>query len=151
MTPCSWTHNLTLAVLLLALSGCEPAPLGELVPAQVGDVSVRIMIARDAASRRQGLMGRQSLGQDEGLLLVFPKEHKIRLWMLNTSLPLDAGFFDRDGVMVGSVSMKPDGGKRIHSSPAPAVYALEMNRGWFKRNGIRPGARLHLPNKVVGE
>jgi uncharacterized protein len=85
------------------------------------------------------------------LLLVFPEQKIIRLWMLNTSLPLDAGFFDRDGVLVGTVYMKPDGGKRIHRSPAPAVYALEMNRGWFERNGIRPGARLQLPHKVQGE
>ncbi len=145
-----WTRYLMVGFLALALSGCEPAPVGELVSARVDDVSVRIVIAKDAEDRRQGLMGRQSLGQDEGMLLVFPQEKIIRLWMLNTSLPLDAGFFDQDGVMVGSVSMKPDGGKQIHQSPVPAVYALEMNRGWFERNGIRVGARLHLPNKVEG-
>lgn len=141
------------SVLLLTLSiiGWNPVAGEGLISARVDEVELRITVAGDDASRRQGLMGRQSMGQDEGVLLVYPSERVIRLWMLNTRLPLDVGFFDRDGVMVGGASMEPDGGMRIHESPQPALYALEMNRGWFERNSIRTGARLHLPFKLKGE
>lgn len=147
---CSWLRYLVVVLLVLPISGCEPMLGGGLVSARVDDVTIRIAVAKDEDSRRQGLMGRESMEQDEGMLLVFPKEKIIRLWMLNTHLPLDAGFFDKDGVMVGIVSMTPDGGKQIHQSPAPAVYALEMNRGWFAQNDIKPGAKLYLPYKIEG-
>jgi len=142
---------LSVLLLVLSISGCESVTGEKLVSARVDQVKLRIAIARDAGSRRQGLMGRQSMGQDEGMLLVYPSERNIRLWMLNTQLPLDVGFFDRDGVMVGGISMEPDGGRKIHESQQPALYALEMNRGWFERNRIGIGARLHLPIRVKGK
>ncbi len=136
--------------LSLSISGCEFFPSAKLVSARVDDVLIQVAVAADEESRRQGVMGRDSMESDEGMLLVYPKEKIIKLWMLNTHLPLDAGFFDSDGVLVGVVSMNPDGGKQIHASPKPAIYALEMNQGWFERKGIRPGARLKLPYKIEG-
>jgi uncharacterized membrane protein (UPF0127 family) len=97
-----------------------------------------------------GLMQRQDLGRDEGMLLVFPAPRVQQIWMLNTPIPLDAGFFDADGVLLNTVSMSPDGGRTIHESTGPAIYALEMNIGWFERNGLSPGARLNLPLPIVG-
>ncbi|MCP4126608.1 MAG: DUF192 domain-containing protein [Gammaproteobacteria bacterium] len=138
-------------LLALSVSSCEFVNRNELVAARVDGIELQITIAMDDVSRGQGLMGRQSLEMDEGMLLVYPREGVISLWMLNTHLPLDVGFFDRNRVMVGSLSMEPDGGKKIHSSPKPAMYALEMSRGWFERNRIGVGARLQLPSGVRGE
>ena len=90
------------------------------------------------------------LEEDHGMLLVFPREKELKIWMLNTPLPLDVGFFDRHGVLINSLSMEPDGGAVVHHSDAPALFALEMNQGWFKRNGIGKGARLNLPHAIVG-
>ena len=139
--------NRWLPVLLLVLffSSYKPVNGDGLVPMQIGEVGLRATIAMDESSRRQGLMGRQSMAQDEGMLLVYPSEWIIRLWMLNTYIPLDVGFFDRHGILVGITSMEPDGGAKIHTSLRPAKYALEMNWGWFKHNKIQIGARLKLP------
>ncbi len=63
---------------------------------------------------------------------------------------LDVGFFDTAGVLLNIVSMEPDGGETIYHSSASALYALEMNRGWFERKGIRPGAHLQLPRVIRG-
>ncbi len=134
--------------LLLFLSGYVMADGDDLVSLRVGEARVSATIAMDEEARRQGLMWRKSMARDEGILLIYPSEGIIRLWMLNTYIPLDVGFFDRHGVLVGTVSMEPDGGKRLHNSPRPAMYALEMNRGWFKRNKIELGARLQLPKSV---
>ncbi len=93
-------------------------------------------------------MQRPSLAADEGMLLVFPRALVLEMWMLNTLIPLDVGFFDRQGRLINWLSMEPDGGRRIHTSSAPARYALEMNQGWFTRHHIRAGARLVLPHPV---
>ncbi len=142
---------LSLLLLVLSLIGCEFLNADGLVSARVDDIEVHIAIASDTESRRQGLMGRASMGRDEGMLLAYPRQLIIRLWMLSTHLPLDVGFFDRDGILVGITSMEPDGGIKIHQSPRPCVYALEMNRGWFAQNNIQVGARLFLPQEVQAE
>ncbi len=135
-------------LFLTLLFGCSDANRVEI---QVNNVNAWVELAATPEGRRQGLMGRDVLGRDEGMLLVFPDERIIEMWMLNTEIPLDVGFFDRSGRLLQWLTMLPDGGKRIYASPAPALYALEMNRGWFQRFGLRPGAQLHLPEPVVGK
>ena len=136
-----------LLLFVLLLPGCGQ---DERIEIQVGQVSARVELASTGDARRQGLMGRRSLGQDQGMLMVFPHERTIQIWMLNMEMPIDIGFFDHNGVLLDWRSMEPDGGKRIYASPAPALYALEMNQGWFNRHGLQLGAYLHLPAPVVG-
>ena len=115
-----------------------------LVDIRVGGVGARVELAVTDEHRRRGLMQRQSLAADEGLLMVFPETQVVQLWMLNVPIPLDVGFFDDSGALLHTLSMQPDGGRRIYRSSAPARYALEMNSGWFDRHGIGPGARLEI-------
>ncbi len=142
---------LSLLLLVVSATGCEFLNADGLVSARVDDIEVHIAIASDIESRRQGLMGRASMGPDQGMLLAYPRQLIIRLWMLDTHLPLDVGFFDRDGILVGITSMEPDGGRKVHQAPQPCMYALEMNRGWFARNNIQLGARLSLPQEAPAE
>ena len=134
-------------VFLLALQGCD----SERVIVHVDDVPARVELALTEDERALGLMHREAMGQDEGMLLVMPRPRVIRIWMLNTRIPLDVGFFDETGRLLNVASMAPDGGEKIHRSAAPALYALEMNLGWFRRHGIEPGAPLRLPGPVVAE
>ncbi len=142
-----------LAWLLLGLCAILPGSVetnsGLQIPIRVGQVVVRVEVAATPERRRKGLMQRRHLMPDEGLLLVFPQPKIIVLWMLNTPLPLDVGFFDQEGVLISFLTMQPDGGKTIHRSPGPALYALEMNQGWFESNGVR-GMQLRLPYSLVG-
>ena len=138
-----------LPVMALLLTGC-PDISRELIVVRVDGVTIRVSVAATDDTRRRGLMQRQHLEENEGMLFVYPDQKILRLWMLDTPLPLDAGFFDRDGVMVGHLSMRSDGGMHTYASPAPAMYALEMSHGWFVRNGITPGARLALPYTIEG-
>lgn len=130
-----------LLLLFLLLPGCSGDGL---VGIRVGNSTARVELSITPEARREGLMGRTSLGADEGLLMVFPQEQTIEIWMLNMRIPLDVAFFDRDGVLLEWSSMEPDGGRRIYASPRPARYVLEMNRGWFGRHRLQPGARLQI-------
>lgn len=137
---------LMLATALLA--GClEPRR----VTVQVSNINAQVEVAATPKERQRGLMHRAALGKDEGLLMVFPLPQEVSLWMLNTPIPLDVGFFDDQGVLRAVVSMEPDGGKQLHHSPPDTRYALEMNRGWFARYALAPGVRLKLPHAITGE
>jgi uncharacterized protein len=144
-----------IAATLLGLLGLLGIAEGEAAEPQrlriqVDGVAALVEVAADPESRGQGLMHRRELGADEGMLLVLPKEQPAYLWMLNTHIPLDAGFFDGRGVLAGYSPMQPDGGKQVHASPGPALYVLEMPQGWFDRHGLGPGARLELPFPIQG-
>jgi len=132
-------------LLLLLLSACDRR---QQIRIEVGQASAMVELASTPEQRRQGLMGRTELGPDQGMLLVFPSPDVLNIWMLNTPLPLDVGFFDAGGRLVNTVSMWPDGGMQIHASQAPALYALEMNLGWFAGQGVKPGDQLKLPFPV---
>jgi len=135
-------------LLFLLLSGCGQEAL---IDIQVEQAAARVELASTGDARRQGLMGRRSLGRDRGMLMVFPRERTVQIWMLNMEMPIDVGFFDRHGRLLDWSSMEPDGGNRIYGSPAPALYALEMNKGWFKRHRLQAGAQLRLPASIASE
>ncbi len=139
-------RTLLLAVLLpFLLSACN----GEReIRVQVDNINAWVETALTYEQRSEGLMGRESLERDHGMLFVFPEPQILKFWMLNTPLALDVGFFDAGGKLLNVAQMEPDGGKRIYRSAGPALYALEMNRGWFRRHGLRPGVRLHLPEPI---
>ncbi len=123
------------------LTACQPMPK---VTIAVGHVNVLVEVATTEEQRQRGLMYRHRLGLDEGLLMVFPEPQEVSLWMLNTWIPLDVGFFDRQGRLLTVLSMQPDGGQTLHHSPPDTRYALEMNQGWFSRYRLEPGAFLDV-------
>lgn len=110
----------------------------ELVPLRVAGIEIRVEIADDADERQQGLMFRESLEENQGMLFVYPEQRTLGFWMKNTLIPLDIAYIDREGRIVDIQQMEPQT-TETHNSAAPAMYALEMNQGWFEANGIRVG------------
>jgi uncharacterized membrane protein (UPF0127 family) len=102
---------------------------------------VQAEVAATNENRMQGLMFRKSLGQNNGMLFVFPEEGQHCMWMKNTLLPLSVAFMDSKGVIVSIHDMDPQS-EVSHCAAAPARFALEMNRGWFRSKGISSGARI---------
>ncbi len=114
------------------------------VPIKVDTASLWVEIADRPDTRQMGLMFRQSLPQDEGMLFVFEEPQILVFWMRNTFIPLDIAFISPEGVILNIESMRPlDEGPRYRSL-GPARYAIEANQGWFESRGIRPGARVRF-------
>ena len=116
---------------------------------KIGDRTVQAQIAALPPEQQKGLMFRQSMGEDEGMLFVFTTGQPQSFWMRNTILPLDIGYMDPTGELKEIYPMYPHDERLVPSRSRNIQFCLEMNQGWFKRHDIKPGAKLDL--KAVAE
>lgn len=108
---------------------------------RVGTHPVDAEVAQDPQQRSLGLMFRFNLPADRGMLFVFPRAEPLGFWMRNTYIPLSIAYLDAGGTILNILDMKPHD-ESPHPSAGPALYALEMRRGWFAERGIGPGTRV---------
>ena len=111
---------------------------------RVDGIPLQVELARSPEQRRIGLMHREKLAEDAGMLFVFDAEQRLSFWMKNTLIPLDIAYIAADGRIVDIQSMAPLS-QRGHPSRAPARFALEVNQGWFARHGVEVGDRVAIP------
>ena len=98
------------------------------VPLNIGIHLIKAEVAANDAARQQGLMFRQSMGPNEGMVFVFEEDARVCMWMKNTFLPLSIAFLDKDGRILNIEDMQPQT-TDSHCARKPARYALEMNQG----------------------
>jgi uncharacterized membrane protein (UPF0127 family) len=129
-----------LAGVLLLVASAAADPLLT-YPLKIRGHEIRAEIAHTEATRRQGLMFRERLPQNGGMVFVYPVPEVTAMWMKNTRIPLSVAFIDARGRILNIEDMVPLS-EDAHGSKGPAAYALEMNKGWFARRGIRAGDRV---------
>ena len=125
-----------------------PAPSTSSVTFQSGtgeSFSLTVEIADTPDRRALGLMNRESLPDDAGMLFVWPEDTASGFWMKDTLVPLSVAFIDADGKIVDIQDLEPLD-ETLHHSPAPYRYAVEANQGWFAEHGISPGDTATLPD-----
>jgi uncharacterized membrane protein (UPF0127 family) len=130
-----------LAFLWACALACAPDVPGAELPVEtlvVGNVRITAEVAATREDRSRGLMHRESLPEDHGMLFIYPEEAPLAFWMRNTSLPLSIAFADGGGRIFRIADMEPHSEAPVPSG-RPARYALEMNRGWFGRRGVFVG------------
>lgn len=98
-------------------------------------------VAANDQNRQIGLMNRQAMPVQRGMLFVFNHENTHCMWMRNTLLPLSVAFVDAEGKIINIEDMQPQT-ETNHCARRPARYALEMNIGWFAQRGLKPGVKL---------
>src|SRR5262249_27969666 len=99
---------------------------------------ITVEIAREPDELMHGLMFRQSLPADHGMLFVFERESVQQFWMRNTTIPLSIAYADAHGRIVRIADLVPLDEHPV-TSLGPARYALEMNRGWFAAHDVVAG------------
>jgi uncharacterized membrane protein (UPF0127 family) len=108
-----------------------------------GPVRFNVEVAADSESRTRGLMFRNRLPADAGMLFDFPDDHFRAFWMKNTPLPLDMVFIRADGTISSiSPNAKPMSEEPI-TSREPVRAVLEINGGRAAALDIRPGEKMH--------
>lgn len=132
------------AVLLVAAAAPASAqPQAPLPTIQLtaGMHLIKAEVAADFGTRMQGLMFRESLGANAGMLFVFDEPGDQCMWMKNTLIPLSVAFVDPHGVITNIEDMRPQT-EETHCARRPALFALEMSKGWFAQRGIKAGMKL---------
>ena len=128
-----------LCVLMLAT--CTACASGE-PSVELGGRTFAVEIADTSEKQALGLMFRDSMPADHGMLFIFPNEAPRSFWMKNTRIPLDIMYFDKDLKMVSiSADTPPCRVSRCPSYPSskPAMYVLELNAGVASELGVEPG------------
>jgi uncharacterized membrane protein (UPF0127 family) len=109
-------------------------------------VEVQVEVADSPSEQATGLMYRTALGEDRGMLFVYPDERELTFWMKNTLIPLSIAYIDSEGRITDIMDMKPLDDKPPHySSSEPVQYALEVNQGFFDEKGVKVGDHAELP------
>jgi hypothetical protein len=138
----SWSGHARAAAALAALLAlpCTADPLVT-YPLKIKGHSVRAELADTEQARMTGLMFRERLPENAGMLFVYEREDRHAMWMKNTYVPLSVAFIDRRGVILNIEDMEPQT-LDSHAAAGLAKYALEMNRGWFEKRGIKRGDKV---------
>jgi len=139
------TALLTASANSYALKG-EPQPKLNSIVLDIGGHALDTEVAVTPVERQRGLSYRQSLGDDSGMLFVYREQRPLVFTMRETSIPLAIAFMDSNFVILEIHQMKPFA-QEHYPSQNPAQYALEVNAGWFKSHGIKPGMRVNLPKQ----
>lgn len=109
---------------------------------------IQAEVADNFVTRMQGLMHRESLGANDGMLFIFEDAGTQCMWMKNTLIALSVAYLADDGTIVNIEDMKPRT-EDSHCAKKPVRFALEMNRGWFAAKGLRAGAKLRGLEKLT--
>lgn len=128
-----------LALFFIAATSALAQPA--VVQLNAGMYLIRAEVAADFDTRARGLMFRESMPSNGGMLFLFDESSTHCMWMKNTLLPLSVAFIDESGAIINIEDMQPQT-EDSHCARRPARYALEMNRGWFAARGIKAGSRL---------
>jgi len=129
--------------LPLVFLGAACAQAGRLptTTIQVKDIAIKVEVADDAGERARGLQHRESLPADEGMIFVYPTAEPRAFWMEYTIVPLSIAFADAKGRIIQIADMKPLDRTSVPSG-GDAMYALEVNQGWFATHGVQVGDTL---------
>lgn len=117
---------------------------------QIGAKKITVDVAKTREQQEHGLMFREKMPKDEGMLFIFENEQPLSFWMKNTFIDLSIAYIGKDKKIIDIIDMKATSSLQTsypsYPSSKPAKYALEMNQGWFTKNRIKIGDLLRLPS-----
>ncbi len=128
-----------LFVLLILIVNIAYAKTCKIV--KINGVTIKAEIASTPREKARGLMFREKLAGDEGMLFIYQKEGIYQFWMKNTKIPLDIIWIDKDKKIV---FIKKDARPcatscELFSSGINSKYVLEVNSGFSEKNGLKIG------------
>jgi uncharacterized membrane protein (UPF0127 family) len=147
---------LTLALLPTGcLSGSQPSsassPMVKTLPTTtvtLGDKQFTLEISNTDSTRETGLMYRDSMPADHGMIFVFPDPQTVSFYMKNTRIPLDIVFVDPAGKVISVHQMQPYVEYPTTDSESAVRWAIELNLNAASGAGVKPGDQLNIPKEA---
>ena len=123
-----------------------PADVATITTAAGNPVVVHVEVADSPDERATGLMNRESLPQDQGMVFLWEEPIEASFWMKDTLIPLSVGFWDEDGRILAILDMQPCEADPcpVYDPEVPFSGAIEVNQGFFEEHGIERGDRIEL-------
>ena len=137
----------TLLPAFLSCSTHSPVSNKNTYEIKINDKISRAEVAFTQKGRTIGLMFRDALDKDHGMLFIYPQEQSLSFWMKNTKIPLSIAFINSKEVITQIESMAPYS-LMSHTSKEKVKYALEMEQGWFEKNRIKVGSKVGLSPEI---
>jgi hypothetical protein len=140
------------AILLFAFAAhADKGPEFKKSQIKIGGQVISVELAENDEQRAYGLMYRDHLDANSGMLFMFDYEMPLNFWMKNTFIDLSIGYFNKSRTLVDIKEMKKTSVMSVnpptYPSKVPAKYALEMNKGWFTKHHIKVGAQFEFVNE----
>ena len=135
---------LKIFVLMMALCGCQKLKPLTIQTGQ-GDVVYHVEVASTDAERIKGLMWREHLRTDSGMIFLFSDDHPqpVAMWMKNTLISLDMLFLSKEFQIIGIVqNTKPMSLDMIRPTTQYVAAVVELNAGQVKEHGIKIGDQV---------
>ena len=145
---------------LIATAACEKEPTSDLSASKIrsknsneeraqskletiklylGAAELIAEIADENHERKAGMMHRNNMNENEAMLFIFPYPHQTGFWMENTTIALSIAYIDKSSRILEIHNLSPGNTNTVDSRSDKIMYALEVNKGWFAKNGIKPG------------
>lgn len=109
-----------------------------------GEIAVRAEVVSTPPTIQRGLMFRQNLALDAGMLFLMEEERDHTFYMRNTLIPLDMIFIGRDMTIAGIVENAEPKTETLRQVGKPSLYVLEVNGGWTRSHQVVPGAKVRF-------
>ncbi len=110
----------------------------------IKDRAFTLEVADDDEEQERGLMFRNSMPEDCGMIFIFLNEAPRGFWMKNTLIPLDIAYLAANGRVLNVLTMKARD-ESTYASAGPAQYAIELNAGTATRIGLKAGDVIAIP------
>ena len=133
---------LALSVVLFAFS-CKKDDALKTQILRINQWEITVETADTQEAQEKGLMGRESLDEDRGMLFVYDRDSRKSFWMKNTKIPLSIAYIAADGTIREIYDMEPLSTRTVDSRYS-VRYALEVNQGAFQRHGIKTGDKVEF-------
>lgn len=119
-----------------------PNPVLRKATLWLGPHEINVEVAMTALEVATGMMFRESLPENSGMLFAFSRPRTVAFYMKNTTVPLSAAYINSEGKVVEIHDLEPLDEESIPSKEDNIQFVLEMNQGWFEKNGIGTGTLI---------
>ena len=133
---------LALSVVLFAFS-CKKDDVLKTQILRINQWEITVETADTQETQEKGLMERESMDEDWGMLFVYDRDSRKSFWMKNTKIPLSIAYIGADGTIREIYDMEPLSTRTVDSRYS-VRYALEVNQGAFQRHGIKTGDKVEF-------